>query len=34
MLLSPRRSFFMSLRASAGSSYSWKVFLRASIKSM
>jgi hypothetical protein len=34
MLPSPRRSFFMSSRASAGSSYGWKVLLRASTNSL
>jgi hypothetical protein len=34
ILLSPRRSFFISSRASAGSSYGWNIFLRASTNSL
>jgi hypothetical protein len=34
MLLLFRHSFFMSSRASAGSSYGWNVLLRASTKSL
>jgi hypothetical protein len=34
MLPSPRRNFFMSSSAYAGSSYGWKVFLRASTNSL